>query len=81
MLPRQSLADGRDLTQLFLVELRPQVGDGNGMLVLLELAGLPLLLEPLAELAQLMREQRVRSPDMDKHGHWTLDIGHCSWTS
>lgn len=66
VLPSQRLADGRDLAQLLLVELRPQVGDGDDMLVLLELAGLPLLLEPLAELAQLMRERRVLSPDMDK---------------
>lgn len=64
VLPRQSLADGCNLAQLFLVELGPQVGDGDDMLVLLELAGLPLLLEPLTELAQLVREQQVLSPDM-----------------
>lgn len=64
VLPRQSLTDGRNLAQLFLVELRPQVSDGDGMLVLLELAGLPLLLKPLAELAELVRERHVLSPDM-----------------
>lgn len=53
VLPRQALADGCDLAELFLVEFGPQVGERHGVFVLLQLPSLPLLLEPLAELTHL----------------------------
>lgn len=53
MLARQALADRRYLTELFLVELGSQVSERYGVFVLLKLPSLPLLLEPLAELAYL----------------------------
>lgn len=53
VLPRQALADGCYLAELFLVEFGPQVSERYSVFVLLELPSLPLLLEPLAELTHL----------------------------